>query len=134
MAVAAQRVLGRKRLAGALLEPLDELLLAFQRPVRDAEQQAFEQFGADRVQQFGGTERRAIADQRNLALAKLELVELFQNQLAIRHRRGQQQQEIGLGRTDLVDKRGRVRERRGEDLVYDCLETRPLDAATLAQL
>jgi len=49
MAVPAKPILSEERLAGAVLEPLDDFRLALQPPVRDAKQQAFEQFGVDDV-------------------------------------------------------------------------------------
>src|SRR5215471_7173315 len=53
MAVAAERVLRQERLARSFLEAFDKFLLAFYWPVGDAEQQPFEELGADRLQQFG---------------------------------------------------------------------------------
>src|SRR5713226_8512733 len=71
-----------------------------------------------------GEPNGAVADQRELALGQFELVELFEDELAIRHRRGQQQQEIGLGRAHLVDERRRVRQGWREYLVDDRLQPR----------
>jgi hypothetical protein len=50
---------------------------------------------------------------------QFELVELFEHELAVRHRGGQQQQELRLGRAHFLDQRRRIGKRRCEDLIDD---------------
>src|SRR5581483_1882198 len=81
VAVAVERVLGHPGFTGALLERIEDLLLALQAPVRHDEDVSFEQIRRDALEHLRRAVGAAAADHRNDALVDVKLVHLVEAEL-----------------------------------------------------
>src|SRR5580692_2144463 len=83
VAVTIERVLGHPRFTGALLECVDDLFLPREAPVRNGEDETFEQIRGDALEDLRRAVGAAIPDCRNGALADVKLVHLVEAELQV---------------------------------------------------
>ena len=135
MAVAAQRVLRRERLAGALLEALDEFLLALQRPVGDAEQTSLRAVrGRSSSAVPASRTARRCRPAGSCRAPSLNSSSFSRTSLQSGIAEVSSSRKSGLAERILLDQRRRVRQRRREDLVDDRLQPGLFEPAALAQV
>jgi hypothetical protein len=129
VAVGADRVLVEPRLAAALGERGEDLLLRLRGPVGRHDDQPLQGLGAHRLEHLRARQLHPDGDRRQAPLAETELAHLAQHQLRVGKLQRVVEQEVGPGRAQLLHHRGRVGERRGVDLVDDDADAEPLKAA-----